>query len=123
MRFLFLVIAFITFSCGLDRKEQSLNGKQLSLFIIPEYKDSFQLSVADTLHFSAVHVNNAKHGPQELISKINKSTDTVKIRLRICGRDTLFVLNVKKVDSLFFGIGMNRSFFVMNEDQYVWYYD
>jgi hypothetical protein len=123
MRLLLLFIAFLCFGCGFDQRDQHSDGKQLSLFIIPEYKDSFRLSVADTLHFSSVHADNEKHGPQELITKIDKPTDTVKIRLEIAGRDTLFVLDVKKVDSLIFGLDMNRRFFAMNQDQYIWYYD
>ena len=123
MKFLFLAIAFFCFGCGFDQKDKRSNGKQLSLFIIPEYKDSFRLSVADTLHFSSVHADKEKHGPQELITKIETSKDTLKIKLEIAGRDTLFLLNVKKVDSLIFGLDMNRRFFTMNQDQYIWYYD
>lgn len=81
------------------------------------------MSINDTLHFETYQLDRTKHGPQELITKLNKPADSIKVTLQIANRDTSFVLHLKKVDSLIFGLDMNKHFFVFDQDQYIWYYD
>jgi len=120
---IFLFFLFFYFSCSLPATEKKANVDNLSLFIIPESKDSFQLIIDDKVKFNTIRLNKETHGPQELITEIAKSADSIKLNLKIGDRDTLFNISTAHNDSLIFGLDLQRHFIVMNQNQYIWYYD
>jgi hypothetical protein len=105
--------------------EMNKSAKKISLFIMPEYCNDFHLKINDSIVYNSFVFDKQPHGPQELITTINKDNkETLKIDIRIMEKDTSFLYNVKNVDSLIFGLDIkNKYFVIMNQSQYVWCYD
>ena len=123
VKYLLLFVCILDIGCNSIPNKIEDNSEKLSLVIIPEYKDRFQLKIDDSLNFNNIQIDKEKHGPQELITKLSKSGDSIKINLHISNRDTIFVKSKKGIDSLIFGLDLQRHFFMQNQDEYIWYYD
>jgi hypothetical protein len=97
--------------------------KKVSLFISPPDKDNFVITINDSLTFNRYKVDESEHGPQELITIVDKLDPKIKIQLRIRDRDTAFSQNIEDVDSLIFGLSRNNHFVIFNQSEYIWGYD
>lgn len=98
--------------------------KKVALFIMPEYGKDFNLTVNDKYSFNSIVKDSGKHGPQEYIGNIFTQSNMIKIKIRILDKDSSFLYNIDKTDSLIFGLDIsNQHFVIQNQNEYIWYYD
>jgi len=121
------IFLLVLLGCGdkLPKTKQIVPASKstLSLFISPPDKDNFAITIDDSLTFDKYVVDESEHGPQELITTINKFENRFKIKLRIRDRDTTFMLDTRKIDSLIFGLNQDNRFVIFDQDEYIWAYD
>ena len=119
MRYWSFLLSFILCFCNKGQK-----GKEVSLFIMPEYKDDFTIRINDSETIFSYKPKIEMHGPQELIEKANLFCGLLEIELRIMNKDTSFCYDISTTDSLFFGLTIeNDAFVIQNENEYIDYYD
>jgi hypothetical protein len=93
--------------------------KVISIFRGSAFYKDYKLTVDKKYYYAdtSSSVSNGAFG--QLITKYKTAGSTIKIYLRVDGKDTTFSYNISKCDSLMMGRGA-AGFYVLNEREYVW---